>query len=360
MLKKLLPALLLAALWLTAALAEPAATPEPLLPAEEAAAFVAQMFRAAAGVTFEGEWDYREGMTLEQRLARNGECADYRAQTMPWLLYALTPYPDPEATPAPSPTPSPAPAPDAEPEIVYTTTDSWAAFLTTEPGTEFLERLAALGGADEESALEISRRVTQEWMAQVDHAMLRGMNPDYLLWIYAPGTQIDYPVVQDEGNDYYLDHLFNGDRNAGGTLFADYRNLPDFLDPNTVLYGHHMRNDSMFGTLTDYEDQEYYEANPYLLVFSEKEIALLEVFAGYTTDSSDHCYTLAISGEEAMNYFVRKAEEKSDFNTEAAITPDDRLVTLSTCAYDFENARYVVLTKMTSVWKAPREWAVTP
>ena len=358
MLKRLLCAAVIVLLIMAHAVAEPLTTPEPLLEAEESAAFVEAMFRAATGVTKDGEWDLREGMTLEQRLARNDACADYRARTLPWLEAALLPY---EADAQPTPEPTATPQPTGEPEIVYTTADSWAAFYTTELGNAFIGRLAALGAQDEESALALSRRVTQEWLAQIDHEKLREMNGDYLLWLYAPGTQIDYPVVQDEGNDYYLSHLFNGDRNAAGTLFADYRNQPQLLDPNTILYGHHMRNDSMFGTLTDYEDQEYYEANPYMLATSENEIALLEIFAGYTTDSGDHCYQLAISGEENMNYFVRKAEEKSDFNTSVEVTHEDRVVTLSTCAYDFENARYVVLTRVRSVWKRPIEWtAVDP
>ncbi|MBQ7887827.1 MAG: class B sortase, partial [Clostridia bacterium] len=280
MLRKLLFTLIAASFLLSAALAEPEATLEPLLPAEESAAFVEAMFRAATGVTKEGEWEYREGMSLEQRLKRNEECADYRARTLPWLEAALLPY---EADALPTPEPTATPEITDEPEIVYTTTDSWAAFYQTELGNAFLERLAALGAQDEESALALYRRIKQEWLAQVYHAKLREMNADYQLWLYAPGTQIDYPVVQDEGNDFYLSHLFNGDRNAAGTLFADYRNQPGLLDPNTILYGHHMRNDSMFGTLTDYEDQEYYEANPYMLVYSEDEIALLEIIAGYTT-----------------------------------------------------------------------------
>lgn len=357
MLRKLLMALMLFMLTLGAA-AEPLTTPEPLLEAEESAAFVEMMFRAAAGVTKDGEWAYRDGMTLEQRLARNEECAAYRARTLPWLVAALTPY---EADALPTPEPTATPEPPQELEITYTTADSWAAFFETELGNAFIDRLAMLGAQDEETALELSRCITQEWLAQIDHEKLTEMNEDYLFWIYAPGTQIDYPVVQDEGNDYYLNHLFNKERNAAGTLFADYRNQPQLLDPNTVVYGHHMRNDSMFGTLTDYEDQEYYEANPLMLVFHEEEIALLHVFACYTTDSGDHCYQLAISGEENMNYFVRKAKEKSNVNCAVEVTHEDRIVTLSTCAYDFENARYVVLTRVNSVWKRPKEWvAVTP
>jgi len=346
--RKLIGALLLVLCVSSAAAQE--AVVEPLLPPQESAAFVEAMFRAASGVTFKGEWDYRDGMTLEQRLARNDECADYRARTLPWLEYALLPYPEEEAQPTPSPTPEHTPAPDAEMQVEYTTGDSYAAFMENELGRAFLAQLAAVGGTDEESALELSRRVTQEWMAQIDHAMLREMNTDYLLWIYAPGTQIDYPVVQDDGNEYYLNHLFNGKRNASGTLFLDYRNLPQLLATTTLIYGHHMRNDSMFGTLTDYEDQEYFEANPYLLIFNDREIALLEVFAGYVTDSSDHCYNLAISGEEEMTYFIRKAEQKSNFNSGVDVTHLDRIVTLSTCAYAFEHARYVVLARINSIW----------
>ena len=170
MLRKMIAALLLAVLS-AGALAE--ATPEPLLEAEESAACVEMMFRAAAGVTKESEWAYREGMTLEQRLARNEECAAYRARTLPWLIAALTPYPDPQAAPTPCPTPEPG-------EITYTTSDSWAAFYETELGSAYAAKLAALGAQDEESALELSRRITQEWMAQVDHAKLREMNEDYL------------------------------------------------------------------------------------------------------------------------------------------------------------------------------------
>jgi len=134
MLKKLICAALLAILAATGAHAEALPTPEPLLPPEESAAFVEAMFRAAAGVTKDGEWDYREGMTLEQRLARNDECADYRARTLPWLEAALMPY---EADVLPTPTPSPTPAPEG---IVYTTSDSWAAFFESD-----LERLIAAG-----------------------------------------------------------------------------------------------------------------------------------------------------------------------------------------------------------------------
>ena len=84
---------------------------------------------------------------------------------------------------------------------------------------------------------------------------LRDINPDVCGWLTLDGTAIDYPVVQAEDNAKYLHRLFNGAYNACGTLFIDYRNLPEFQDPNTLIYGHHMRNGSMFKSITYYAEQ---------------------------------------------------------------------------------------------------------
>ena len=195
----------------------------------------------------------------------------------------------------------------------------------------------------------MTRQLCRAWMAEVDHEALAAMNGDYACWLYAPGTQIDYPVVHGEDNSRYLSTLFNGEKNASGTLFIDYRNLADFADPNTLIYGHHMRNDSMFGQINDYQEQAFYAAHPYMLVMSGKEIAVIEVLAGYTTSSSDHCYDIAISDEEDMEAFVETARGKSDFTSGVEVSGSDRLVTLSTCAYAFENARYIVIGRLATV-----------
>ena len=234
----------------------------------------------------------------------------------------------------------------------WTIADSYAAFLENELGRAYLEQMEALGGADMEGCLQLTRQACAVWMAEVDHAMLAEMNADYACWLYAPGTQIDYPVVQCGDNSHYLHRMFNGERNSAGTLFIDYRNLPDFQDPNTLIYGHHMRNDSMFGTLTDYADQAYFESHPYMLLMREGEICLLEIFAGYTTTDEDHCYDIAISDAEDMLEFVRMAQEKSDFEADIEILPGNRLATLSTCAYAFKDARYIAIGRLLTVWQA--------
>ena len=101
----------------------------------------------------------------------------------------------------------------------------------------------------------------------VDFEILQKENPDIIAWIYCEDTPVNYPIVQADDNDYYLRRLLDGTWNVAGTLFMDYRNADDFSDWHTVIYGHNMKNDSMFGTLPEYRSQEYYEQHPawYLL-----------------------------------------------------------------------------------------------
>ena len=90
---------------------------------------------------------------------------------------------------------------------------------------------------------------------QVYFAGLKKVNPDVIAWIQIPALDISYPVVQGKDNYYYLHHMFDGQENKNGSIFVDYHNQPDFLDSNTIVYGHNMKNGSMFGTLDRYQDQ---------------------------------------------------------------------------------------------------------
>ncbi len=339
-------------------------TQEPLVEPEAARELVAMMFRAAAGTTFEEEKAIRK--TFEKDKAeeltaiRQEELRLNREKTLVWMMEALRPEDavDPtapaasEATATPAPLPTATPDPLATPEPpVWTIEDAWTQFETTVAGIEYRAALGALGGSDAATGMEIAKRVCAQWMSEVKHDELKEMNEDYSFWLYCADTQIDYPVVHGEDNSYYLKRMFNGEKNSAGTLFVDYRNLEGLQDPNTLVYGHHMRNDSMFGALNDYELEGYFEAHPYLLMMSEREIALIEVFAGYTTSEDDHCYDIAISDEEDMRVFLETAIKKSDFMSGLQIPTDSRLITLSTCAYAFRNARYIAIGRLITVWQ---------
>ena len=176
----------------------------------------------------------------------------------------------------------------------------------------------------------------------VDFAALRKKSEDIAAWLYSPDTPINYHVAQAEDNAYYLDHMINGKVNRAGTLFVDYRNDPAMGDRNTLIYGHAMSIGTMFGTLERYKRQAYYDEHPVMYLLTPEADYALDLIAGYMTDVSDPVFDIPAT-DEAVDAQLEHVLKKSAFRTKAEIPEDARLVTLSTCAYDFENARFVVV-----------------
>ena len=295
---------------------------------DEAREIVEALLAAAAGTTFDDEQRLRATLTEQQQTERSAFLAAYRQQTLPWLCASL----GKKLT-------------DAQ-----TLAEGYVAMQTCDVGRAYLELLAGCGFDGMQACLEGSMRACQRWLGEIDHAALEQINPDYACWLYCPDSPIDYPVVQGADNSRYLHRLFNGEKNACGTLFIDCRNLTDFQDPNTLIYGHHMRNGSMFKSITYYEDQAWFDSHPYMLLISAREIAVLELFAGCTASKRDPCYEIALSDGDDLLALAAALREKSDFASGVEIRPGDRLVTLSTCAYAFEGARYIAVGRIRSAW----------
>ena len=344
---------LTAALLLMLAFSLPALAEQPLeLPSETVHAIVEAMLRAAIGADFAEEERLRSDMPEDEQLARSEALAAHRAATFPWVMAAFGAeqetildylYPEQEMEPTAAPTPVPTPRPAWQPQAAY------EQMLTGPLGWEYISYLEQLGAYGAEAGLALTREIVELWLAEIDADALTRVNAHYSLWLYMPDSQIDYPVVHGPDNGYWLYRLFSGDYNRAGTLFVDYRNLRDFGDPNTLIYGHNMRNNSMFGDLTEYQQQAYFDTHPWHVVITPEAVYIAEAFAGYATSRDDHCYDIAISGEEDFLAFVAKALEKTDFLSPVLPVPGDKLLTLSTCAYMFDNARYIVLDRLTFV-----------
>lgn len=187
--------------------------------------------------------------------------------------------------------------------------------------------------------------VGQTTSLKIDFEELQKISRDVVAWIYIPGTEINYVIAQTDNNSYYLDSRLDGEHSAEGTLFMDYQNAPDLSDWNTLIYGHHMKNGTMFGSLKNYKEQKYYESHPVIYLYTPEQNYKVELLAAYTTNIDDCIYTIPGTREERDN-IVSHAHEMSDFTSMALVDNEDRLVTFSTCAYDFDNARYVVLGKV--------------
>lgn len=194
-----------------------------------------------------------------------------------------------------------------------------------------------------EAVLESEARVVRVAPIQVDFDALLAENPDVVAWLYCPDTPINYPVVQAEDNDYYMHRLLDGSKSYPGTLFMDYRNTEDFSDWNSVIYGHNMRNDSMFGTLPDYKEKEYFETHPEIYLLTPQRDYVIDVLAGFVTPNNSELYNSLRPEDAEKESLLKDWLGVAGFAADEYPAMEDRMITLSTCSYEYKNARYVLI-----------------
>lgn len=177
---------------------------------------------------------------------------------------------------------------------------------------------------------------------RVNFEYLHGINEDVAGWIYCEDTPISYPFVQSPDNDYYLYRLVDRTQNPSGSLFLDFRNQFDMSDWNSVIYGHNMQDGTMFASLNEYKKQEYYDAHPVMYLLTPEKQYKVELVAGILARADASFYDFPVP-EDRREEVVSGWLKASTFETKAQIQPNDRFVTLSTCSYEFSDARYVVI-----------------
>lgn len=179
----------------------------------------------------------------------------------------------------------------------------------------------------------------------VDWNKLKAINPDVVGYIYCEGTRISYPVLQGDDNDQYLHHLMDGTYNFSGSIFMDCDAKPDLSDKKTLIYGHHMKNGSMFAALHQYRDQRFYKEHSYMWYLTPTASYRLDLIAGYVVQPDDRVYQEDFKSQEEMEEFLSNARIKSDFKTKTPHVTDAprHVIILSTCSYEYKNARYIVL-----------------
>ena len=178
---------------------------------------------------------------------------------------------------------------------------------------------------------------------EVDFELLFGQNEDVIGWIYCPGTPINYPIVQAADNEFYLRRLLDGSYNMAGTLFLDYRNSVDFTDWNSIVYGHNLRNDLMFGTLPNYAEQEYFDEHPVIFLLTPEKNYRISILFGFTASAGSGFYNELHPTEEEKAELIKNWRNVSDFVSKTELPSEYRLITLSTCSYDYSDARYVII-----------------
>lgn len=179
-----------------------------------------------------------------------------------------------------------------------------------------------------------------------NHEELQGLNEDYVGWIDVLGTTISYPIVMGEDNEFYLKHNFYRERDFVGSIFMDYRNSRDELDKNTIIYGHNMKDDSMFGSLEDLLDQEFFENHQTItLDYPDGQTYKWELFSAYATTDVDWMRT-DFNKQADFARYLRSVKNKSVISSEIEVGEEVTILTLSTCTDRDNDERIVVHAKL--------------
>lgn len=204
---------------------------------------------------------------------------------------------------------------------------------------------------EQEQVQEVVEVAIQEVEAILDPprknlTALAAQNEDLVGWIELIGTAIDYPVVKGADNAYYLTHNFLKQESIVGTIFMDQDNSPDFTDPNTVLYGHNMKDGSMFHALKAFRRQEVIDQDPMLYITLQDRTLTYEIVSVYVAEADyDYRYHYR-EGEGYLDFLERITAKSCVALDRAPLVETDRILTLSTCIYDFKDARLVVHVRL--------------
>ena len=234
------------------------------------------------------------------------------------LLSACQSPPEPEEvtqppSPPPAPTPVPTPSPMPTPATTPRPTPSPRPVPTILP----------------EKLLQYA-----DWIER---------NDAFCGWLTIPDTVMDYPVVYGSDYTFYIDYDFDKNKSAKGAVFVDYRNTPDNpLWKNTILYAHHMRNGSMFGSLEVFTQLEHLRDHPVFTYDTLYGVRRYQIFAVLIVPMNYNYVQVDFETGLAFLAFIRHMREISLYSTDLKITAEDEIITLSTCWYDFKDARFVV------------------
>ncbi len=167
---------------------------------------------------------------------------------------------------------------------------------------------------------------------KIDFDGLAAINPDVVAWIYVGSVGISYPVVKGEDNEYYLHKTFEGEDNSSGAIFMDWEVNTDLSSWNTFIYGHNMKNGTMFGSLKRLlREDGLYESDPYIYIFTRDGIYRYKIFSFYLDSTDSKMYWTCDTFKEYRVY-VRNALEKSEHECNVEATEDDNMLTLVTCS----------------------------
>lgn len=179
---------------------------------------------------------------------------------------------------------------------------------------------------------------------EYSHEELLSINNDGIGYLYIEALDLKLPLVQTSDNNYYLRRAFNGEENMGGCLFEDSRISKGLYAENVIIYGHNMKNDTMFGTLDKYTDSEFLntDENNIIYVFTDKLVKKYKIFSCYTTEPSGDTFTFNFASVDELRNYAEVMKAKAQYDTGVDVSEANQILTLSTCATNNNKQRFIV------------------
>lgn len=208
------------------------------------------------------------------------------------------------------------------------------------------------------SAPEQPGQTAPDWYLHVNFEALSGINEDIYAWIDIPGTPVSYAVVQSPTNDlFYNNHAVDKSYYSGGSIYSQRHNGKDFQDPVTVLYGHNRTTDTMFAPVNNFAASDFFEANPYIYIYTPDTVYEYEIFAAYPHSSEHLLLNYDFTDEEQFNGYFAALSNSIDSNYRRELFPGagDRVITLSTCYKSNRMQRYLVQGVLSTQYAIIRE-----
>ena len=186
----------------------------------------------------------------------------------------------------------------------------------------------------------------------IDYSKLLKINNDTVAFIHLNNTNINYPVVKSDNNNFYLKHTFNKSKNSNGWIFMDFRNNSDLTDDNTIIYGHNLKNKTMFGTLRRMLNKEHLKdkENRVIYISTNDTNYLYQIFSIYTIKEETYYLTTNFDKKEEKKEWINTIKKRNTSSIKTSVDENDKILTLSTCK-NSNGIRVVVHAKLIKTQK---------
>lgn len=182
---------------------------------------------------------------------------------------------------------------------------------------------------------------TEPYISPIDFEALSEVNPDVIGWIRIPDTNVDYPIVQTDDNDKYLHTSFEGEESIAGTVYLDFESDSDMMGFNNILYGHNMKNGSMFKDIVKYKEQSYFDEHKYFEIYTPERTIRLKAISCYYAKAEPIVRKTRFKTRESYEAFIKEMIKPCAWY-EMPEFPIDSLYTLVTCSYEVNDARTIL------------------